>query len=122
MAQLGDVQPDGLKILAFNNSKYPIYDVFLRIRSHVDEPAYDAKGPEQIEGGNIPPGVKEMRFHLPFGYYQIDIHTRYNKFFEMLKFMPFNGLIGQSYSVTDGRGNMIARATNPDDFPGTYPR
>jgi hypothetical protein len=123
VTQLGDVQPDGLTILAVNRSKYPIFDVFLRIRSHVDEPAYDTKEPEQIEVGTIPPGVKEMKFRLPFGYYQIDIRTRYNKYTEMLKLMPFNGQIGQSYSVTDGgRGYMIAKATHPDGFPGTYAR
>jgi hypothetical protein len=122
VAQLGDVQPNGLKIIAVNLSKDPIYGVYLRIRSHVDEPAYDTKDPEQIEVGDIPLGVKEMKFRLPFGYYQIDIRTRYNKYTEMLKLMPFNGQIGQSYSVTDFHGDTIAKATNPDDFPGTYLR
>ena len=92
VAELQTLNSEGFKFMAFNRSANPIYDVYLRIRSHVDDPAYNTKEPQQIDVGNIPAhGVKESYFRLPFGYYQIDIRTRYNMYTEMLKIMPFNG-------------------------------
>jgi len=121
-AELQTLNSEGFKFMAFNRSASPIYDVYLRIRSHVDDPAYDTKEPQQIEVGNIPArGVKESNFRLRFGYYQIDIRTMYNKYTEMLKIMPFNWQIGQSYIVTDLlHGNVITKYNEPPDFPGTY--
>jgi hypothetical protein len=116
---LGYVNPDGFPIMSFNISKYPIFDVYLRIRSHVDshDPKYILQEPMQTELGTIPSGVKETNLRLPFGYYQIDIHTRYEKYTEMLKFMPFNGQIGVSYRVTDFHGgHVIVQETYPKGF------
>jgi hypothetical protein len=121
-AELQTLNSEGFKFMAFNRSKSPIYDVYLLIRSHVDDPAYATKEPQQIEIGNIPAhSVKETNFRLPFGYYQIDIRTRNNKYTEMLKIMPFNGKIGQSYIVRGMPfGNVITKYNEPPDFPGTY--
>ena len=79
--------------------------------------------PTPREVGTIPPGIKQMDFRLPFGYYQIDIRSRYNnkKYIEMLKVMPFRGQVGQSYSVSEVGKPIIQKYTSPDDFPGTYP-
>jgi len=122
-AELQTLNSEGFKFMAFNRSANPIYDVYLRIRSHVDDPAYNTQKPQQIEVGNIPAhSVKESNIRrLPFGYYQIDIRTRYNKYTEIIKIMPFNGKIGQSYIVTGMPfGNVITKYNEPPDFPGTY--
>ena len=114
-------QPDGFPITSFNVSKYPIFDVYVSIRSHVDssDPKYILQEPTQTELGTIPSGVKETNLRLPFGYYQIDICTLYEKYTEMLKFMPFNGQIGVSYRVTDFHdGHVIVQETYPKGFPG----
>jgi hypothetical protein len=115
---LGYAKADGFTITAFNISGYPIFDVYLRIRRHVDDPKYDLQEPQQIEVGNIPAGVKETNLRLPFGYYQIDIRTRYDKYTEVLRFMPFNGQIGLSYKVTDFHGHVISQNTFPKEFAG----
>jgi hypothetical protein len=117
------VKSDGFPIMVFNTSKYPIFDVYVIIRSHVDviNPKYILQEPMHIEVGNLPAGsVKETNFRLPFGYYQIDIRTRYEKYTEVLKFMPFNGQIGVSYRVTDvhNGGHVIVQETYPNGFPG----
>jgi hypothetical protein len=81
-AELQTLNSEGFKFMAFNRSKSPIYDVYLLIRSHVDDPAYATKEPQQIEIGSIPAhSVKETNFRLPFGYYEIDIRTRNNKYY-----------------------------------------
>jgi MFS family permease len=60
---LGSQQSEGFKIMSWNPSRVPIYDVYLRIRNADDVQS----NPVQIEVGNIPPTIKEMNFRLPFG-------------------------------------------------------
>jgi hypothetical protein len=108
------------QLTALNPSTLPVYDVYLYMRNAESvEPTL----PTPREVGTIPPGIKQMDFRLPFGYYQIDIRSRYNnkKYIEMLKVMPFRGQVGQSYSVSEVGKPIIQKYTSPDDFPGTYP-
>jgi hypothetical protein len=108
------------QLTALNPSNLAVYDVYLYIRNaESEEPA----PPGAREIGTIPPGVKQINLRLPFGYYQIDIRSRYNvhKYIEMLKVMPFRGQIGQSYSVSEVGKGFLQKYTSPNDFPGTYP-
>jgi hypothetical protein len=74
---VNDVDKDGLRVVSLNKGHLPIYDVYIII-SNVDLPVDTPR--RSIELGTIPSGVKEMNFHLPFGYYQIDIRTSFSKY------------------------------------------
>lgn len=123
--------PDGeIRLMVLNPNDVPVYDVYVNIRSHVgvtwdtpehaDESIHHMRNPQQLTIGNVPPGLKMLSFSLPFGYYQIDIRTRYAKYTEMLKFGPFEGKVGFSYVVADYHGHTFTKSTVPSNFPGTY--
>jgi hypothetical protein len=122
-------QQGQLPLTSVNVSDLPVYDVYLIIRSHIDLPrdtpehqaraTYYIQNPLQVDVGTIPPGVKNILYLEP-GYYQIDIRTRYLKYTEMLKFGQFKNSYGQSYIITDNKGNIFEKATSPDDFPKIY--
>jgi hypothetical protein len=106
-----------------------VYDVYLIIRSHVDLPwdtpehqaqaLHYLQNPMQMDVGTVPPGAKEVLWLEP-GYYQIDIRTRYAKYTEMIKFGVYENRPGQSYVISDYRGNTFEKQTSPDGFPKIY--
>jgi hypothetical protein len=117
-------------LMSINGNEDPIYDVYLIITSHVDAsldtPKHQAEAlhymtnPERIEIGTLPPGAKQTNVFLEPGYYQIDIRTRYNKLTQFLRFGPFKSGFGQSYIVSDLKGNISAKNTSPDGYPKVY--
>lgn len=118
------------RLMSVNSNDLPIYDVYLIIKRHVDmamnTPEDQARAfnymenPERVELGTVPRGVKQSTFALPPGHHQIDIRTRFSKFTQMLKFAPFENVIGQSYILIDNKGVIIDRHTSPDGFPKAY--
>jgi len=117
-------------LTSINGNEDPIYDVYLIIRSHVDAPLdtpehqaealHYMMNPERIEIGTLPPGAKQTNVFLEPGYYQIDIRTRYNKLTQMLRFGPFASGFGQSYIVSDFKGNIFSKNTSPDGYQKVY--